>query len=187
MRFVAAQRGGNPGFDIRERSADGDLVPAARRAEYAAVQFQRSYEERPACVRRTTTSARSHSALRTRCGDPDPGGVQRYCVRRPKQADRLAGGRCAAARTEVSMDRACRSGSLCSACSTRSSARAARSRSFNTHKIREPLAYADRRVGDPAAATSREGLNKPSCVPTSTREPHLHNRRNPCRARVSPP
>lgn len=37
----------DPGYDIRERGADGRMQPAARRAEYLAAEFQESFDDRP--------------------------------------------------------------------------------------------------------------------------------------------
>lgn len=46
--FVSAVRQNrDPGYDIRERGADGRMQPAARRAEYLAEEFQASFDDRP--------------------------------------------------------------------------------------------------------------------------------------------
>ena len=49
--FVEAIRTSrDPGYEIRERGADGRMQPAARRVEYLPAEFQESFDDRPALL-----------------------------------------------------------------------------------------------------------------------------------------
>ncbi|HSE11331.1 MAG TPA: CHASE domain-containing protein [Rudaea sp.] len=64
----AVRRDRDPGYDIRERGADGRMQPAPRRAEYLAAEFQASFDDRPSLLGYDLLSepARRDTAQRSR-------------------------------------------------------------------------------------------------------------------------